>query len=260
MTGDRTLQSAGVRFVSTGATMGVAAAFGGSQTLGTGVTFAYKASTDSYELTAPDKSTVTFIPADRLPEESNVQEWDKRNGAVRDSLVLTTPTINGVAMSYTLIGWWGHFDGSQTVNRIAVLGAPTLTGDMPRTGTATYSAIVGGSGSRASVIYALDPSSATFSADFASNAVTTVLTMAGTPIAGGSTVTSFGTYGGTGTISGVGFSGSFTGTGVNASGFSGAFFGPQALEMAYGWYIHATDFNGGGYSSWCEAVGTSRRP
>lgn len=249
MTGDRTLQSAGVRFVEAG---NVAAAFGDKFDFGKGVTVAYTASTDSYKLTAPDRTTtVNFTPADAFPStETNTLEWSKHTGGDRDDLFLTIPTVNGVTLSYTIIGTWSHFDGlkAETLRRVIIGGAPTLASDMPRTGTATYATFVGGTGSRAGTLYALDPSSVTFSADFANNAVTTALTMAGKPLAGGSTITTFGTFNGTGTISstGSGFAGTFAGTGVTDSGFSGAFFGPKALEMAYAWFINGTNFTGGG--------------
>ena len=66
---------------------------------------------------------------------------------------------------------------------------------------------------------------------------------------GSNTPASFGSFTGTGTISstGPGFTGTFSGTAYNAfpvSGLlSGAFFGPQAAEMGYGYTLSAGGFS-----------------
>lgn len=249
MSGDRTFQTAGTQYTvsNAGFTNGSTFAFGG------GVTVAYSAGTDSYKLTAPDGSTVTFTPANvATPPFPNSQQWSKPNGTGQDTLLLIVPTVNGVPLSYTIVGNWGHADTSTgpTVFRLAVGGAPTLASDMPRTGSATYSAAAGGSAFQSGALYSLNGNtSATFSANFASSSVTTALTLGGTAQPNGA-VTQFGTFNGTGTISssGPGFTGTLSGANGVTGAFSGAFFGPQALEMGYDWFM-----SGGTFS----AVGTT---
>jgi hypothetical protein len=247
MTGDRTFETGGVQYATS--TTGISNAT--AQAFGSGVTIAYTQATDSYRLTAPDSSTVTFDPSNAVaPAAPNTQQWTKVSGPVRDDLSLTVPTVDGVALSYTVVGAWQHADSStgQALTRLAVGGAPTLAADMPRTGTATYATETGGTALRFGTPYALGGhSSATFSADFARNTVTTSLTLAGTPQPGGTAVTSFGTFNGTGTIAstGPGFTGTFNG-GSAIGAFSGAFFGPRALEMAYSWYLNGGDFSAAG--------------
>ena len=112
---------------------------------------------------------------------------------------------------------------------------------MPRTGTATYAAAVGGAASQNGVAYTLSGhSSATFSADFAANSVTTALTLGGTQGPNGTTVTQLGTFNGSGAIAngGPGFTGAFSAANGVTGAFSGAFFGPKALEMGYDWYMN----------------------
>ncbi|MEP6868535.1 MAG: transferrin-binding protein-like solute binding protein [Novosphingobium sp.] len=114
---------------------------------------------------------------------------------------------------------------------------------MPKSGTANYSVTVGGA--LAAVTggnYLLTGNSTgTFSADFAANTVSTSITIAGTPqpVVSGAPVTSFGTYTGTGTVSSNAITGTLTGTNATG-GFSGAFFGPQALELGVSYYLNNT--------------------
>lgn len=252
MSGDRTFQTAGVRFVqapSNGVTSPNTLA------LGNGVKVAYTAASDAYTLTGTDGSTVSFDPTNVVSTTTpNSLRWEKTAGSVHDSFSLTVPSVDGVALSYTIIGTWSHSDTSsntplQTLTRLAVGGAPTLASDMPRAGTATYSTAVSGLALRPGLAPSIlaNNSSATFSADFANNAVTTSLTLAGTPTLNGTTVTTFGTFSGTGTISttGPGFSGTLSSPDVaDAKGaFAGAFFGPKALEMGYAWYINALNLS-----------------
>ena len=249
MSGDRTFQTAGVQYTTS--PQGISN--GSSQAFGSGVTVAYTASTDSYRLTSPDGTTTTFVPLDVVapsPNAPNTQHWTKLGG-LREDFFLTAPTVNGVALSYTIVGSWQRTTAvpGQSDIRLAVGGAPTVASDMPRTGRASYSTAIGGAAAQNGAAYSLSgPSSATFSANFASNSVTTSLTLAGTtpPLFGGTT-TSFGTFNGTGTISstGPGFLGTINGN--NATGiFSGAFFGPQALEMGYDWFLSGGNFSAAG--------------
>lgn len=252
MSGDRTFQSGGVQYNT--APSGISG--GTTQNFGSGVTIAYTAASDSYRLTAPDGATFTFTPAMAQPPSTpGTQIWVGVTGNQRDQLTLTVPgAASGVPLSYTILGSWGRIDTTTNTGtfRLAVGGSPTLATDMPRTGSATYSAGTGGTMVSSGTAYNLQGNSTmTFSANFAANSVTTALTLAGTPLPSPSgPVTSFGTFNGTGTISstGSGFTGTLTGTGATGL-FSGGFFGPQALEMAMAWYLNGATISGAGLAA-----------
>lgn len=241
MSGDRTFQTAGVQYA-----IGNVAGFtnGSAQALGTGVTVAYMAASDSYRLTAPDGTVATFSPSDVSapnPSLPTSLQWSKVSGTTRDSLTLTA----AVTLSYTLVGSWIRTDmtTNQSTVRLAVGGVPTVASDMPRTGTATYAVQVGGAAAQSGTSYSLSgTSSATFSADFAANSVSTALTLgamqAGAPI-------SFGTFNGTGAISstGPGFTGTLNGSNGVTGVFAGAFFGPKAAEVGYDWFMSGPSFS-----------------
>lgn len=248
MGGDRIFQTGGVEYDFTAAafTNGVTRSFGNR------VRVAYTQASDSYTLTASDNSTATFAPADVVQPAPGtppgVLVWRKTSGTTVEQFALATPIINNVPLSYTAIGTWltaqagtpnGHV-------RIGVGGAPTIASDMPKTGTASYTTLVGGAAKDGTNNYMLTGnSSGTFSANFATGAITTALILAGTQAPSGTTVTAFGTFNGTGTIaSGTsGYTGTFGCTAMNGSaatgGFAGGFFGPQALETGYGYTLGA---------------------
>jgi hypothetical protein len=255
LTGDHTFQTAGVQYN----TAPTGFANSSTQALGSGVTIAYTASTNSYKLTAPDGSTTTFGPADlasnsppplSVPPPANTQQWFRNNGTTSDSFRLTVPQVNGVALSYTVVADWEHVNnlGQTGVARIAIGGMPTLASDMPRTGSATYATAVTGTANRGGISDSLTGNStATFSADFAHGSVTTALNL----VRSGLNVQplALGSFNGTGTISSTGpdFTGTLSGgdtSGIAATGaFAGAFFGPKALEMGYAWYVSGGAFS-----------------
>lgn len=251
MTGDRTFQTGGVQYNTgpSGFSNGTNLAFGN------GVRVAYTAASDSYTLTAPDNTTVTFNPSEVVQPApaANTIQWLKRNSSnvVTDQFTLIVPTSGGVALSYTIIGTWGtNLNSSSPTYRIAVGGAPTIASDMPKSGTANYTVGVGGAANLAGAPYNLSGNSTgTFSANFGTGAITTALTLTGTPQPSGGTPTTFGTFNGSGTIASnsPGFTGTISGTASNGTaatgGFSGAFFGPQALEVGFGYTITAGTFS-----------------
>lgn len=172
--------------------------------------------------------------------------------------------------------------------RTMVGGSPTLASDMPKTGSANYTIGVGGTAivTRApgsdlgapfppsspgpgtggavtisdvlvsppgpvTTTYALSGnSSGTFSANFASGAINTTLTLAGTVVGSAAAPVNFGTFTGTGTLTsgGPGYTGTLIGTPADGI-FSGAFFGPQALETAFGYFLSGTKFSAAGGAS-----------
>jgi hypothetical protein len=250
MTGNRTFETGGVTY---------SAGFlnGSSQAFGSGVTVAYNAAADSYTVTAPEGTTQTFGPADVQqinPQQPNFLTYTKDNGSTREALTIIAPFSGGnVPLSYTVIGTWNMVavSSSTSTTRVAVGGVPTLASDMPKTGSASYSMGVGGAAGSNGTHYSLSGnSSATFTANFGNASVATALTLAGTPSQGGGAVVNFGTFNGSGTIAAgaPGYSGTLTGSTANGV-FSGAFFGPQALETAYGYNLNGATFNAGGAAS-----------
>lgn len=253
MTGNRSFQTAGVSYNTSAAGISSPAV----QAFGSGVTVAYTASSDSYTLTAPGGATQSFSPAELQPQNPstpNLIQYAKTVGTTRDLLSLIAPTSGGVPLSYTVVGTWGTADltAGTAVFRVAIGGSPTLNSDMPKSGTATYTVGVGGSAldrSGASPVnYTLaGNSSGTFSANFATGAISTSLTLAGTASPSGTTVQPLGTFTGTGSLGsgGPGFSGTLSGTGANGV-FSGLFLGPQALEMGFGYALSGATFSAAG--------------
>lgn len=248
LTGDRTINTVGIQYAS-----GPGINFTQTQTLasGSGVRLAYTAATDTYVLTAADGTTASFAPSNALPVDPaapNVQRWDKTAGTTRDLLALIVPKVNNVPLSYVALGSWNHVDttANNGTVRLAIGGANTVASDMPRSGSANYATAVGGAAQVAGTVvpYSLNTNStATFSASFASSSVTTSLVLAGVPAnAPTGAVTNFGTYNGTGTISGSNFSGTVTGTDASGS-LIGGFFGPQALELGYDWFLNGASLN-----------------
>jgi hypothetical protein len=250
LSGDQTLQSASIHYTfANGAVSGP-----GSQAFGSGVVISYAAATDSYTLTAPDGTTAVFNSSSRTSSSSfsplvssTPTTFTSFNNNATDDLSVGAATANGVTLSYTAIGSWTHLqNGVQTV-RLAVTGVPTIAGDMPKSGTANYQASVSGvafNGGTSPYSLAAN-STATFSADFAAGTVSTTLHLSGATSADPAPV-ALGSYTGTGNIaSGTpGFSGSLapatSGSDTATGQFSGAFFGPQAKEIGYAWYVANT--------------------
>jgi hypothetical protein len=248
LSGNQTFQSAGVNF-----TVANSQPFGySSQKYGSGVVIAYTASSDSFTLTAPDGTTDTFSsaapPPPGFPPPANAVLTPPTNTVVLFSglgtFSITAPVVNGVALSYTAIGSWNRIQNGVQTLHFAVSGVPTIVSDMPRSGTATYQTSVGGTafalgGSTPRSLQA--NSTATFSANFGAGTVETTLNLVGAGL--NQLPVDFGSYSGTGTITSgsPGFSGTLASAASNpisATGeFSGAFFGPQASEMGFGWYL-----------------------
>jgi len=260
--GNQTFQSAGMHFKSI---IGDQFTDHSVQKYGAGVTIAYNAAADSYTLTAPDGTTDTFSSSTSTPPSGYSPQPHQlalfKNDAV---LGIETPLVNGVALNYTALASWSHFNVNESSYYNAILGVPTIASDMPRSGTANYQTNVIGSAFLNSSSYDLSAAStATFSADFAAGTVATTLRLAGTPftptpMSAARPPVDFSSYSGTGTIAagGPAFSGTLAHTPDNpiplTGEFAGAFFGPQAKEMGYSFYL----FSGGGLSIQGAVVGT----
>lgn len=257
LSGNQTFQSAGIHFTFANSQPSGYS----SQKYGSGVVIAYTAASDSYTLTAPDGTTATFSSSGSPPPLAPPPPPNTTilySGSDRFSA--TIPTINGVTLSYTSIGDWNSIQNGIQSNYYLIFGVPTIASDMPKSGTASYQTSIVGTASRGTTTpYNLQPNStADFSANFGAGTVSTTLNLAGVTSTNPAP-TSFGSYSGTGTITAgsPGFSGtlaSVAGNSTSATGeFSGAFFGPQAMEMGYAWYLGS---GLGGFSAQGTAVGT----
>lgn len=243
MSGDRTFQTAGIQY-----TVGLNVNGTNPQTLafGNGPQVRYTASDDSYTVTDTSGNSSTFnftnLVTNPAPPAGVVQ-YRKTTGTTVEQFSLSVPSVNGVPLSYTVLGSWLRADTTTTIGtaKLGFGGAPTQSSDVPRTGNANYSTGIGGALTQNGTTFSLNANStATFSANFAANSVTTSMTLAGLPpVLAGSSVAQFGTYTGSGTISGNGISGTLSG-GSMSGAFSGSFFGPQAAEFGAGWYLNGT--------------------
>jgi len=229
LTGNQTFQTGGVHFqVNAGTFSGQ-----GTDAFGHGLVIDYNDAAGTFTLTAPGGTTGTFTQADFVPAASDAttRVFEKFTGARGQELILSRPLVGGVQLSYLEVGQFADFDTLNGQIWLAVGGVPTLASDMPKSGTATYTAMTSGSIIGPTTANRTDDnaSSATFSANFGTGAINTTLHLIGAA----PTPTDYGTFTGTGSIaSGTpGFTGSFAGTA--GAGFSGAFFGPQAKEMGY---------------------------
>jgi hypothetical protein len=245
-TGNYSFQSAGVTY--TGGPSGFSN--GSANAFGSGGTIAYNVSSDTFTVTAPGGTSQSFTAANLVNSGSpTAVQFVKTVGTTQDALQITVP------LTYAMVTIWNRTDTNTGIStgRIALGGSETLASDVPRTGSATYAAQSGGAASLGGTVYNLTSSTATFTANFASNSVQTSLTLGGSP-GGAGPVTNFGTFSGTGTISatGPGFTGTLAGS--TASGtFSGAFFGPQGAEMGYGYVLSGSSFSAAGV-----AIGTKQ--
>jgi len=231
LTGSNTFNTAGVAWQASSS--GIS-----GQTLvpfGNAVTVNYDVNSGTYTINAPGGITGSFSPAnaDPLGTGGNVQAYVKNTATGQQRLRVTQPSVGGVPLSYMMLGTF--LDGSAGVSRSwsVVGGMPTLATDMPKTGSATYTTEGGGVVLSSGVQHnTTTASTASFSANFGTGALSTSVKLVAAPANGGAAV-DFGTFNGTGTItSGTSaFTGAFTGT--TGPGFAGAFFGPQATEMGY---------------------------
>ncbi len=266
LAGDQTLKTSGVSFTILTATPFSSGGYanGAIEDGSTGVTVAYNAAADSYTLTASDGASVTFGPQDvstgpgLVPEpDTGVDSWIKTGPGQTDTLLLGAPSVNGVALSYTVFGTWMRTTTTTTAH-LAVGGVPTIVSDLPRSGTASYSTAVGGSVTSTSSYLFGPASTATFTADFGRKTVSTTITpvllapLVTSPFVVTPVAPTIAPMTGTGTIGSA--TSTFSGTLAGGSGsgvFAGGFFGPKAAEMGYNFYFRddaaATPFSAIGF-------------
>jgi hypothetical protein len=245
----RTLQSAGVHWSVDFNGLGGQAA----DTFGSGTTYTFDPQTGAISVATPTGITGVFTSVDFAPQLSTSQTKVYSHISFSPSfqiqqLRVTKPTVDGVALEYTLA--LNFFDASfdRSASWISIAGDSTVARAMPKTGTATYAVGTGGTmlappASFPAPFTQYDltgPSTGTFSANFGTGAIDTSLHLIGVAPTGGAPV-DFGTFTGSGAIAAgtSGFSGSFAGT--TGAGFSGGFFGPNAKEMGYGFNFKTGD-------------------
>jgi hypothetical protein len=268
LTGVNALKTGGLRY-----TFGPLAGggFGFSTTavepFGSGVAATYDASSGNITYQTVGGTSVTFTAADEVLGQSTPQsrQFFKPNpagGVFGGSL--STPSVNTVPLTYTRFGTFFTTGSVAPLDGHAfVLGVPTLARDMPKRGTATYATSVGGTAFAASAPFPmqLTGSTASFSANFARGTITTGLNLIGTPVNGGAAM-ALDTLSGVGSISSTkpGFAGLFTGTGTVKGNFSGAFFGPKAVEFGYDFLVGGTNGAGRQFTAIGGVAGTTAPP
>lgn len=220
-----------------------------------GLTITYDKASGSYTLSsAIDGTGASFIPSERSTTTGVDREaYTHVNGGKQSTLWLDRGP--GILLTYTMFGAWYDLDnttGSATV-RSFVTGSSTKSADLP-SGSATYALKTTG--------FAIDPatgiathnlaaqSTLTMTANFQSGQVNTSLALVGTPTSGTGSTIDFGTYTGGGNITAA--TASYNGllSGTRGSGaFAGGFFGPQALETGYVWFVQGDTFKASGNAS-----------
>lgn len=155
-----------------------------------------------------------------------------QNNTIKDKIT----TDAGLALSRVSYANWIRGDSTTGQTRIttSVFGYYTLPGDVPTTGTATYSARIGGKivrvGAGGTGTLAPLRGTVTITVNFATGQVTTTLNA--TVVVGG-VETPYGTFSGTGAIpvGGQSFSGSFGPTSPIPGTFQGRFYGSQGEQI-----------------------------
>jgi hypothetical protein len=234
--GSYTFQTTGVAYSGSPAGFAGASSFA----LGSGATIAYNELNDTFTVTAPGGSGVTFTAANLVPSAPGTVHLNKPSGASVDDVLITIP------LTYAMITVWNQQTPSRVTGRISIGGSQTQTSDVPKSGSASYAVTVAGAAQSNGTVYNLTSSTGSLSANFAAGTVQTSLTLAGPPDAGGA-VSNFGTFSGTGNLAsgGPGFSGTLSG-GTSNGIFHGAFFGPQAAEAGYGFVLPGSGFSAAG--------------
>ncbi len=237
--GDQTFQTAGVRFFIKNPPVDPMSFGVEKQTVGQGIPVRYLVNPDRIVMSDPEGEGTYTFPVDSYNPSLSTDDTKIYSLAYNNNpLAITTPKVNGVKLTYTrLISYVSSVSGSE-YNQInwdlAAFGVLTKQNDLPKNGSASYTTMVSGYVDASSDDFALDGNSdSILTANFGMGTVATTINLAGKGMRTGE-VRSFGTLQGSGTISGVSFSGDFQD--IEWGGFAGAFFGPQAAEAGYGFF------------------------
>lgn len=222
-----------------------------------GMTFAYDAATQTYSIAGGGGTSQSFGAADRSAALSTgiANVYEKRGAGITETLTLfnagaANPTL---ALTYASYGLYQRTDdagGGSPVNLnylAFVYGVQTAAADMPRTGSASYNAVidgyfVGGDASQPATL----SGSGRFDANFASGTIGVTMSPTARSITSGA-VTSLPTLTGSGTIAAgtATFATSLSG-GAYQGTLQGMFFGPQAAEIGASFAFGRTILGVGG--------------
>ena len=218
-------------------------------------TYAYDAASQTYTVREFDGTTFSFSPDEIVAAESSAAYTLYRDSSGVTFRLLNKGTTNPlVGLSYVTYGTWGRAIAPTTGYTEArkqdwlIFGQRTAAADIPRIGTATYSAVLDGSFHDASASYSLT-GTAGLTADFARGS----LGMFINPVAtnnGTGAVSALGGYRGNGVIDYS--AGTFRGSDANANysfTFGGAFYGPAAEEVGGDFTLSRLPGIGGGSGS-----------
>lgn len=209
---------------STGANVGTA-----------NTTVHYDAATKGYSISTLPFSTsskLSFTDANKDAANTNLTSYEKTSGSRQETLLLSNPGAGNtnIALTYASYGAWLILDDRADSVDVRVsyfaFGTRTSSADMPRTGTATYSAFLDGTFADTSGYSALG-GTASVSTDFG----TSKITYQADPVRNG--WTNMGSFTGSGTIdSNVGrFDASSSTANGYTFGMNGYFYGPGAAEI-----------------------------
>ncbi|MDF7775049.1 hypothetical protein P1X14_07315 [Sphingomonas sp. AOB5] len=184
-------------------------------------------------LTAPATGVIEYVFRNvTAATPGKYSQLELQNNTIKDK-VTTDTGLNQSRVSYAN---WIRADSLTGQTRIStsVFGYYTLAGDVPTTGTATYSARIGGKivrvGAGGTGTLAPLRGTVTITVNFATGEVTATLN---TTVVVGGTETAYGTFTGTGAIptGAQSFSGSFGPTSPIPGTFQGRFYGTQGEQI-----------------------------
>lgn len=198
----------------------------------------YDAASQTYVL-SDGSATTSFSPNEIVTAKSSAAYAFYRDTATGQTLQLLKDSTSNpvIALTYVTYGKWvvPPSGSIKLDNNFVVFGANTPAANMPRSGSASYHAILDGTYATKSATYTLG-GSASFVADFGAGTIAMNATPVGTNIANGAKL-SFGTLTGGGYISFSDSSFNAVSRTRNADGSKtlfnsqGNFFGPKASEI-----------------------------
>lgn len=213
-----------------------------SRPWGDGIAIRYRVSSDKIEVAAPHGEVFMFDTPDNEPgfpfSSTAIHEILDESAQRKQELRIFVPTVDGVELSYLRRFFFNDYEAmpGEDFQGYYIFGIVTENKDMPLNGSAQYKSFVGGTAVMDSSVFQFSSSygsTASFSANFGSGEVETELHLIGQPFPSTHTV-DFGTFTATGLINGASFGGIFNGV---PGEFNGAFFGPGAAEMGYGFFF-----------------------
>jgi hypothetical protein len=216
----------------------------------------YDAGTQAYIVreTGNVSKTYSLSAATKVGAESNATYTVYRTVSAGTTNTFRLYNPVALTLTYASYGTWrqstpgaGYQGATKVSDTYFVYGIKTAGADVPRTGTASYSAVLDGTYVNKNGPYALS-GSGSFLADWAAGKISYSATPVGTPTSG--PTINFGTVGGSGTINFA--NASFTGKnnpllnptyGMELSGY---FYGPAAAEIGAAFRLSGGGGSGSG--------------